>query len=227
MVEQALPWCLTGLAAFGQVEAYFPCAGSYPSRDGDEFAANRAGPCLIEGPGREDPGGAGEVVGHERGDLPCRVRSENAGGHVGQRAVLQIGIDLLDLRMLAVGFFRRDGARSSAPRWSAIAQSTTMRVAQIDDSGHVEPAFTGAQVRDGPDQTGSRGGGTEIPPDEVNEDILRVRGNRRALERPRPLRCRDLRRDDRHSSRRHLDAGGGKFRMDHTVPENPVGGNRR
>jgi threonine dehydrogenase-like Zn-dependent dehydrogenase len=30
--------------------------------------------------------------------------------------------------------------------------------------------------------------------------------------------------DDRHGPHRHFDAGGGKFRMDHTVPENPVRG---
>ena len=74
-----------------------PGAGGDPGRDVDEFAADRSGPGLPEMPCGEEPGGAGEVVGHDRGDQPGRVRRENTRGHVGQGAVLQIGIDLLNI----------------------------------------------------------------------------------------------------------------------------------
>jgi hypothetical protein len=48
------------------------CVGRWwRSRRGrDEFAADRFGPGLLEMPCGEDSGGAGEVVGHDRGDQP-------------------------------------------------------------------------------------------------------------------------------------------------------------
>ena len=59
------------------MKARFSGAGGDPGRDVDEFAADRAGPGFAEGSGREDSGGAGEVVGHDRGDQPGRVCREN------------------------------------------------------------------------------------------------------------------------------------------------------
>lgn len=41
--------------------------GGDAGRDVDEFAADRAGPGLAEGACGEDTGGAGEVVGRDRG----------------------------------------------------------------------------------------------------------------------------------------------------------------
>ena len=111
VVAQALPWCLPG-PGFGEVKAYFPCAGGDPGRDVDEFTSDRAGPGLAEGPRGEEPGGAGEVVCHDRRDQPGRIRGENTRWHVGQGAVLQIGIDLLNDGVLAVGFVRGDRSQS-------------------------------------------------------------------------------------------------------------------
>ena len=76
VIEEALPWCLPGPVP-GEVEPYFPCARSYSGRDVDEFAADRAGPCLFEVAGSEEPGGAGEVVGDDRGVEPGRVGGKN------------------------------------------------------------------------------------------------------------------------------------------------------
>ena len=95
-----------------------PGAGGDAGRDVDEFAADGAGSCLAEGPGGEDAGGPGEVVGHDRGNEPCRVRGENTGGHVGQGAVLQVGVHLLNLSVFAVGLVRGDRVQNMCV-WAA------------------------------------------------------------------------------------------------------------
>lgn len=65
--EELFPSGLLG-PRFGQVKADASGAGDDAGRDMDEFAADRAGPFLAEGPCGKDSGGAGEVVGHDRGD---------------------------------------------------------------------------------------------------------------------------------------------------------------
>ena len=55
----------------------------------------------VEGRG-EGAGGAGEVERHRGADQPGAVGGERPGRQVGQRAVLQVGDDLLDDRVGAV-----------------------------------------------------------------------------------------------------------------------------
>lgn len=48
-------------------------------------------------------GGAGEVVGDRGADQPGGVRGEHPRGQVRERGVLQVGDDLLDNGVIAVG----------------------------------------------------------------------------------------------------------------------------
>ncbi len=95
----------------GQVKSYFPGAGSDPGGDVDQFSADRCGPRLDEATFGEDSGGAGEVVGHHRADEPGRVRSEFTGRQVRQRTVFQVGVDLFDDGVPAVGLICSDGVQ--------------------------------------------------------------------------------------------------------------------
>lgn len=75
-VEELFPRGFPG-PGFGQVKADASGAAGDAGRDVDEFAADRAGAGLAEGPCGEESGGPGEVVGHDRGNQPGRVRGEN------------------------------------------------------------------------------------------------------------------------------------------------------
>lgn len=73
--EQAFPGGLPG-PFIGQVEPYSSGAGGGPCRDVDQLGPDRAGPGSGEQALGEDPGGAGEVVGHDRGNQPGGVRPD-------------------------------------------------------------------------------------------------------------------------------------------------------
>ena len=59
----------------------------------------------------EVAGGAGEVERDDREHQPGGVGGEHPGGQVRQRGVLQVGVDLLDDRVPAVGLVGGDGVR--------------------------------------------------------------------------------------------------------------------
>jgi hypothetical protein len=54
-----------------------PGAGGDPGRDVNEFAASRTGPAFAEGTRGEDPGGAGGVVGQDRGGRQAEVEGKH------------------------------------------------------------------------------------------------------------------------------------------------------
>ena len=56
-------------------------------------------------------GGAGEVERDDREHEPGGVRGERPGGQVGQGRVLEVGVDLFDDRVPAVGLVRGDGVQ--------------------------------------------------------------------------------------------------------------------
>ena len=58
------------------MESDFSDAGNDSGRDVDEFGPDRAGPGIGEQALDKDPGGAGEVVGHNGCDPPGRIRAE-------------------------------------------------------------------------------------------------------------------------------------------------------
>ena len=100
--EEPLESLLPG-PCLGQADADPAGAGGDPGWQIHEPGPDGPGPGPGERSGSEDPGGAGEVVGHHRADQPGAVGPEVAGGQVGQGAVFQVGVDLLDDRVLAVG----------------------------------------------------------------------------------------------------------------------------
>ena len=90
------------------MEPYSSGAGGDAGRDVDEFGPDRAGPCFGEHALGEDPGSPGEVVGHDSCDEPCIIRTEVSRGQVGQCTVLEVGVDLFDDGVAAVGLIGCD-----------------------------------------------------------------------------------------------------------------------
>ncbi len=74
-----------------------------PGRGVNQLGANGAGAGSGMAGGGQRTGGAGEVVGDCRADQPGGVRGESPGRQVRQRGVLQVGDDLLDDGVVAVG----------------------------------------------------------------------------------------------------------------------------
>lgn len=105
--EQVLPLVLPGLV-LGQVQQLAPGTGREPGRDVDDPAVDRAGPGLGALTLGQDTGGAGEIISQCRSHQPGRIRGELPRGQVGQGAVLEIGIDLLDPGMLAMDLIGSD-----------------------------------------------------------------------------------------------------------------------
>ena len=61
--------------------------------------------------------GAGQVERHHGQHEPGRVRGELARGQVRQGGVLQVGVDLLDDRVAAVGLVRGHGVQHAGWWW--------------------------------------------------------------------------------------------------------------
>ncbi len=96
---------------FGQVQHHFPCSGRDACRNLDELASDCRRSRFAEVGARQRADGARQVEGDRRQYQPGCVRAEYPGWEVTQRAVFEIGVDLLDHRMLAVGFVRGDGVQ--------------------------------------------------------------------------------------------------------------------
>lgn len=73
--EDVRPFGVPG-AVLRQVKRSTAGAGDYPGREVDDFAADRAGSGLGYLAGGEDSGGAGQIVGPDRGDQSSRVCGE-------------------------------------------------------------------------------------------------------------------------------------------------------
>lgn len=90
----------------GQVQQLLMGRVRDPGRGVDQLGAHGRNP----GPGvpaaGEDGGGAGEVERDHRAGQPGGVRSEHPRREVGERPVLQLGDDLLDEGVVAVGGLR-------------------------------------------------------------------------------------------------------------------------
>ena len=99
-VERGLPW-----PGLGQVQRDSARGARQPCGDVDQGAADRRGRCSRE-PSRsvgDETGSAGEVECDHGDDEPGAVRGEHPGGQVRERPRFEVGVDLLDDRVTAVG----------------------------------------------------------------------------------------------------------------------------
>ena len=111
-VEELAPCALPGPGG-GQVKGEFPGGGSDPGRGVDDLPADRRGGRFRQRGAGDRGGGAGEVEGDHGEDEPSGVRGEHPGRQVREGAVLQVGVDLLDDRVTAVGLVRGDGVQGA------------------------------------------------------------------------------------------------------------------
>ena len=99
--EQRFPSGFPG-PTLGQVQDDLPGRGREACRDLDEFAADGAAARFAEIGAGERADGAGQVERDRCQDQPVCVRGENTRRQVAQCAVCQVGVDLLDNRVLAM-----------------------------------------------------------------------------------------------------------------------------
>src|SRR5699024_5074644 len=95
-------------------------------------------------------GGAGEVERDHGQDEPGGVRGELAGGQVRQGGVLQVGVDVLDDGVGAVGLVRGDGVqqvgvgggeeRVEAPGVEQLVLALATLGVQVGDASHDQAA---------------------------------------------------------------------------------------
>jgi hypothetical protein len=87
----------------GQVQDLAVCGVRQPRRSGNQLGADGAAAGATVAAAGQRTRSAGEVMGDSGADQPCRVGGEDSRREVGERAVLQLGDDLLDDGVVAVG----------------------------------------------------------------------------------------------------------------------------
>lgn len=103
-LEQAIERGLLG-PGLGQVQRDPARGAGEACRHVDEGATDRRGrrlgepPCLVG----DDPGSAGEVEPDDREHEPGAVRGEHSRRQVRERSLFEVGVDLLDDRVAAMG----------------------------------------------------------------------------------------------------------------------------
>jgi hypothetical protein len=79
-----------------------PAVAGGAGGDRDQVAADRGPACFREWRAGQRASRADQVVCHRRDGQPGRVRGEDPGGHVSERAAGEVGEDLLDDSVVAV-----------------------------------------------------------------------------------------------------------------------------
>ena len=112
----------------------------------DQGAPDRCGSGLGQGRPGDCGDGAGQVEGHRGQHQPRGIRRKSARGQMSQGGVLQIGVDLLDDRVVTVGFVRGDrvqraggeermeppGVKQRGLRWVLVG-------IEVGDAAHHQP----------------------------------------------------------------------------------------